>query len=97
MSAGFHPHMKTQPRLQGRQNPFAHECQIAIASLGLGNAPNTKRRSRQARRGHPSSRHSWVGAEALLKRETKVQETGKKVAAIRGVVVWLLQHALSTP
>ena len=37
---------------------------------------------------YPSSRDSWVRAEALLTSETKVQETGKKVAAIHGAVVF---------
>jgi hypothetical protein len=31
---------------------------------------------------YPPSRHSWVRTEALLKRETKAQEAGKKVAAM---------------
>jgi hypothetical protein len=141
--------MNTQPR-QGRQNPFAHERQSAIASPSLSNAPEHKpdkpqsleaakvsvvadlesrslyrfeirpvsfsqRRLRRTtgprhqyppflpethfhtetpsppRLEYPPSRHSWVRAEALLKRETLAQESGKKVAAIQRLLPAMVQ------
>jgi len=40
---------------------------------------------------YPSSRLSWRRAEALLKRETKAQESGKKVAAIHQLLPAVVQ------
>jgi hypothetical protein len=43
---------------------------------------------------YPSSRLSWMRAEALLKRETRAQESGKKVAAIHRLLPAVVQLPL---
>jgi hypothetical protein len=82
VSAGFRPRMVSQPQ-RGDRNPFP--CPLLPVTHSHAETP------RPPRLEDPSSRLSWVRVEALLKRETKAQESGNKVAAIHRLLPAVVQ------
>ena len=66
VSAGFRPRMVSQPQ-RGDRNPFP--CPLLPETHSHAETPSPPRLE------NPSSRHFWVRAEALLKRETMDQES----------------------
>jgi hypothetical protein len=64
VSAGFRPHMHTQPR-QGGQNPFAHEHQHPIASSDVENTPEHEPDKPQSFEAAKEGRHRRSGIPLL--------------------------------